>query len=107
MSGSNYNESKTISRENLINFSGGCHCFRFCSWPFLEQKSRHLIGLDHILFCFKNSSQIIKKVKANRLALIWVSDLDVFIWHLTACIVLFMGLSEMMAKCILKPTPEE
>ena len=42
-------------------FCGGRHCFSYCSWPPVQQKSRLLIALNCILLCLNNSSQITKK----------------------------------------------
>ena len=55
------------SYDNKNNYSGKSHescgeryCFSYCSWPPVQQKSRLLIGLNRILFCFNDSSQITK-----------------------------------------------
>ena len=40
----------------------GCYCFRCRS---IQQKSRHLIGLNRSLLCFENSSQITKNNLAS------------------------------------------
>ena len=37
-------------------FCGGRHCFSYCSWPPVQQKSRLLIGLNCILLCLSNST---------------------------------------------------
>ena len=39
-------------------FCGGHHCLHYCTWPRHQQKSRHLIGLNRILFCSGNNNQI-------------------------------------------------
>ena len=42
---------------------GGRHCFSYCSWSPVQQKSRLLIGLNCIPLCLNNSSQIAKSEK--------------------------------------------
>ena len=50
--------------------------FSYCSWPPVQQKSRLLIGLNRVLFCFNNSSQITKKFGkfSVRSPLSWLID---------------------------------
>ena len=50
-----------------MNFVGP-HCFSYCSWPPIQRKSRLLIGLNCILLCLNNNSQIAKLVLGTRLA---------------------------------------
>ena len=56
--GQSYNESKTINQESVTNFGGGRYCFRYCSWPLVQQKNQHLISWDCIILCFDDSSKI-------------------------------------------------
>ena len=39
----------------LYEFFGGRHCFCYCPWPLVQQKNRHLIGLNCIIIHFMNS----------------------------------------------------
>ena len=52
--------TKTKQLEKSHEFYGGRHCFSYCSWPPVQQKSRLLIGLKCILHCLNNSSQVAK-----------------------------------------------
>ena len=53
----NYDNNKTISQENLMNLVAFAIVLAIVP---VQQKSRLLIGLNRILFCFDNSSQITK-----------------------------------------------
>ena len=53
--------TKTKQLGKSHEFCGGRHCFSYCSWPPVQQKSRLLIGLNCIIFYLNNSSQIAKK----------------------------------------------
>ena len=52
--------TKTKRLRKSHEFCGGRHCVSYCSWPSVQQKSCLLIGLNCILFCLNNSSQIAK-----------------------------------------------
>ena len=58
-------ETRVITKTKQLGksheFCGGRHCFSYCSWPPGQQNSRVLIGLNCILLCLNNSSQIAKK----------------------------------------------
>ena len=34
----------------ILKFCGGRHCFHHCSWPFVKQNDRLLIGLNRVSF---------------------------------------------------------
>ena len=50
-------KTKQLIRK-IQKLCGGRHCFCYCSWPLVKQKSQNLIGSNHILLCSYNSSQI-------------------------------------------------
>ena len=51
------NISEVINENSTSAFN---YLYDFSSWPPVQQKSRPLVGLNRILFCFNNSSQITK-----------------------------------------------
>ena len=55
------NENKTVNLGKSHEFCSGRHCFSYCSWSPVQQKSHFLIGLNCILLCLNNSSQIAKR----------------------------------------------
>ena len=48
--------AKTKQAGKSHKFCGGRHCFRYCSWPLVQQKSCLLIGLNCILYLNDNSN---------------------------------------------------
>ena len=50
-----------------MNFMAVAIKFSYCSWPPIQQKSRLLIGLNCILLCLNDSSQIAKKGQTKSL----------------------------------------
>ena len=56
---------KTKQLGKSREFSGGRHCFSYCSWPPVQQNIRLLIGLNCILLCLNNNSQIAKHLLRN------------------------------------------
>ena len=71
-SNQSYNDNKTARKSR--EFCGGRHCFRYCSWPLVQQKSPLLIGLNCILYLNDNSMPNWPKLCVWIAWIVWIVD---------------------------------
>ena len=86
----------------LCEFCGSHHCFRYCSWPLAQQKSRHFIGLNRILLCSESSCQITKVWENSPLLIGYLSAYCWFHESFFKCFLLFFLFSDWLKSNHLK-----